>query len=245
MNMRWVVAVAVVAVLELAAIPVLAQATGPFGAGRMGMGTGMMGGGMMGAGTAQGNRQPISIERAVDIARQAIARSGYTGLVPGHIMEFNNHFYVAVKEKATGRGAYELLIDRYSGFVHPEPGPNMMWNTQYGHMAGSGMGAGMMSGMGMGGMMGQGSGPGMMGQPSAPAATPTFTADRAGAQAQKFLDARFPGAKTAEGTAFPGYYTIDVARNGKMVGMLSVNAYTGQIWYHTWHGTFVQEKDLE
>jgi hypothetical protein len=29
-----------------------------------------------------------------------------------------------------------------------------------------------------------------------------------------------------------------------VAGMLSVNGYTGQIWYHTWHGAFVQMKDL-
>ena len=30
----------------------------------------------------------------------------------------------------------------------------------------------------------------------------------------------------------------------KETGMLSVNGYTGQVWYHTWHGPFVQLKDL-
>ncbi|MCS7235705.1 MAG: hypothetical protein RMM30_06995 [Armatimonadota bacterium] len=36
----------------------------------------------------------------------------------------------------------------------------------------------------------------------------------------------------------------DVEREGKVFGMLSVNAYTGQVWYHTWHGAFVGEKEL-
>ena len=44
--------------------------------------------------------------------------------------------------------------------------------------------------------------------------------------------------------AFPGYYTIDVTRDGKVAGMLSVNAYSGQVWYHGWHGAFIQEKEL-
>jgi hypothetical protein len=26
--------------------------------------------------------------------------------------------------------------------------------------------------------------------------------------------------------------------------MLSVNGYTGQVWYHTWHGSFIQEKQV-
>jgi hypothetical protein len=28
-------------------------------------------------------------------------------------------------------------------------------------------------------------------------------------------------------------------RDGKISGMLSVNASTGQVWYHTWHGTYI------
>jgi hypothetical protein len=52
-----------------------------------------------------------------------------------------------------GTGAFELLVER-NGFFRPEPGPNMMWNTKCGHMAGWG-GYGMMGGYGMGyGMIG-------------------------------------------------------------------------------------------
>src|SRR5690554_4173370 len=39
-----------------------------------------------------------------------------------------NGFYVVV-EGTDGKGAFELLVDRYGTWVHPEPGPNMMWNT--------------------------------------------------------------------------------------------------------------------
>lgn len=36
-------------------------------------------------------------------------------------------------------------------------------------------------------------------------------------------------------------YHFDVMKNGKMYGMLDVNGYSGQAWYHTWHGGFIQE----
>ncbi|HEV2356482.1 MAG TPA: hypothetical protein VGZ23_02565 [bacterium] len=62
--------------------------------------------------------------------------------MPMHMMEFSNNFYVAVKNKVTGEGAFELLVDRYTGFVRPEP-QNMMWNTKYGHMAWGGAGRAM------------------------------------------------------------------------------------------------------
>jgi len=36
----------------------------------------------------------------------------------------------------------------------------------------------------------------------------------------------------------PGYYTFDFGRN-ETESMLSVNAYSGQIWVHTWHGSYI------
>ena len=46
----------------------------------------------------------------------------------------------------------------------------------------------------------------------------------------------------SDGRAFPGYFTLDTTRNGKTAGMLSVNASTGAVWYHGWHGTFLSER---
>ena len=43
--------------------------------------------------------------------------------------------------------------------------------------------------------------------------------------------------------AYPGYYTVDVTTSGVVDGMLSVNATTGQVWYHTWHGRFIALQD--
>ena len=38
---------------------------------------------------------------------------------------------------------------------------------------------------------------------------------------------------------FPGYYTMHTLRDGEIEGMLSVNAVTGEVWGHSWHGAFV------
>jgi hypothetical protein len=43
--------------------------------------------------------------------------------------------------------------------------------------------------------------------------------------------------------AYPGDYTLDTLADGKVAGMLSVNATTGAVWYHTWHGSFVAMED--
>lgn len=259
MNTRMWIVLGVLGVVSMLALPVLAQPYAPP--------YGMPGPGRMWQGQPA-TGQPVSIEQAEQIAGQVLARGGYSGLTLDEIQEFSNNFYVAVKYKTGGRGAFEFLIDRSTGFVHPEP-QTMMWNTQFGHMAGRG-GAGMMggsSGYGPGGMMGGGygygpggtMGGGMMGGSgygpggqrgpgvgpgSATTAQPQVTATRATTIAQTFLNTQLPGTKVRNVDTFPGYYTLDVTRDGKVVGMLSVNAYTGQVWYHGWHGTFVQEKEL-
>ncbi|WP_331767988.1 hypothetical protein [Embleya sp. NBC_00896] len=38
---------------------------------------------------------------------------------------------------------------------------------------------------------------------------------------------------------YPGYYTLHTLQGGSITGMLSVNATTGQVWEHTWHGTYI------
>jgi hypothetical protein len=80
-----------------------------------------------------------------------------------------------------------------------------------------------------------------------PVAEMSVTAEKAIEKAQKFLDARLPGTKVAEeADTFYGYYTIHVLTDdGNIYGMLSVNGYTGQVWYHRWHGGFAGMKELE
>jgi hypothetical protein len=155
---------------------------------------------------------PVTVDTAAELVRDQLTHWGYEDLAPKEVMEFTNHFYVLVVEKSTGKGAVELLVER-NGFVRPEPGPNMMWNTKYGHMGG-------------------------------PLGAPPVSQDRARELAQEFLARTYPGTTADEGTEFYGYFTFDVPRGGRPVGMLSVNAYTGQVWYHGWHGAFVREKEL-
>ena len=48
-----------------------------------------------------------------------------------------------------------------------------------------------------------------------------------------------PGADAGEAEAFPGYDTLHVLDGDEIVGMLSVNAVSGAVWYHSWHGRFI------
>ena len=49
---------------------------------------------------------------------------------------------------------------------------------------------------------------------------------------------------TIEGIdAYPGYFTVDLQRGGTVSGMMSVNSFTGAVWYHAWHGAFKAMED--
>jgi hypothetical protein len=142
-------------------------------------------------------------------------------LTIAEIMEFQNNFYAQVKEQATGVNAFELLIDPYTGNVWPEYGPNMMWNTKYGMMGSRGM----MGGFGWGRQA---------------TANMPVKPQQAVQDAQQYLSAQGTGLTAeAQPDVFYGYYTLHTLKDGKIEGMLSVNGYTGQVWYHSWHGPFI------
>ncbi len=206
----------VVGILALASLGwVLAQ--GMMG----GYSQGMMGGMRMAIYTA--NAKPIADTVAYKSLNDYAARYS-TNAKLKDIMTFSENVYAQVVDAKTGAGYGEILFDRYSGTVQPEPGPNMMWNAQYG--------------MGWGGSS-------MMSHNNARIIGTTPVVKYAEPAAQKlaaqFLSSYLPNTKLHEGQAFPGYYTYDYGR-GEIEGMLSVNAFTGEIWIHTWHGSFIMEK---
>jgi hypothetical protein len=72
------------------------------------------------------------------------------------------------------------------------------------------------------------------------------TPEQAIQYAQKFLDASLSGTTAAtDPIRFYGYYTLDFEKDGKVAGMLSVNGYNGEVFLHTWHGTFIEESEVE
>ena len=210
-----------------------------------GFGQGMMGGGYGQATTTQG--QTITLDQAVKNVQSYVDHTGNKDLAIDEVMEFQNNFYAIVKEKSTGIGAFEVLVNKSTGVVTPEVGPNMMWNTKYGmHAGGESAGYGSGYGPGYGGMMG-GYGRGMMGGQypvTNPTGAMTVTSDHAATLAQKWLDQNQPGSSVETPDQFYGYYTVHTLKDGKITGMLSVNGYTGQVWYHSWHGAFIQMRQM-
>lgn len=178
-------------------------------------------GGMMGSGGPyRSGGQRISMDKAIEIVNNYLRDRNDPDLNASEILEFNYNFYVGFVEKSTGVHAFEALIDPYTGDMYPEPGPNMMWNTKYGMMSG------------------------MMWGTRSPSTPMTITEEQAKKAAQQFIDGYLPGAKTVDADQFYGYYTLEIMKDNTIYGMLSVNGYTGQVWYHSWHGQFLAMKEL-
>ena len=180
-----------------------------------GPGSGMMGGraAMMGTVWLAGDGNAVS---SVAAARdRATTAAAPVGLRTGEVIWFDNGFYVELKN-ASGDSATEVIVDVSGGAVFTEPGPAMMWNTRYGMR---------------GAMMGQGS-------------SPTVTAQQAQQIATRWVNANFAGRIVLPPDSYPGYYTSETTTSdGTINGMLSVNATSGQVWYHSWHGKFIAKED--
>ncbi|TAK32645.1 MAG: hypothetical protein EPO21_14955 [Chloroflexota bacterium] len=208
----------------LTVVPAIGASLGPNG---WGPGPwGMMGmpamAGMMG-GPVAADAQPIDIERASTVAQNYIASLGNPNLALAEVMEFGGNYYVQALERDTGVRAFELLIDKYTAAVFPEMGPNMLWNTRYGMM---------------GGMMG------WRRSAQGQSAEMSIGPERAQELARQYLKTQGLPLDVAQPDRFYGYYTMHTLRQDGIEGMLSVNGYSGQVWYHVWHGPFVQEREL-
>jgi hypothetical protein len=192
--------------------------------GMMGMmGRGMGYGGMM-RGYGQGTNRNIDYslsalgmteEEVKDLAVELVDRQFGSDYQISDIFIFNDSpYYISVVEKDSDQGVFELLFDPYRKVIYPEYGPNMMWNTENG----------------MSYMMGW----------SAPVEENMMPRQEVLENAEKFAQANDFMIED-EGHQFPGYYTFHTAdTNDNTTGMLSVNSYTGQVWYHNWHGDLAE-----
>jgi len=141
-------------------------------------------------------------------------------------------------------GSYGRSMMRgYGGAMMGEYGPNSATSSGTGTTTSGGYGHGMMGGSGYGMMGSSGYGSGSAGSGATSTATTVTMAD-ADSLAQQWLDRNEPGVKVETGgDAFPGYYTLETLRGGKITGMISVNATTGAVWPHWWHGAFIAKSE--
>src|SRR6266487_5449944 len=243
MNKTLSTTLIVIAVLALAAVIFFAGSMyariNTFGPSMM---NGRGGNGMMnGDGFNTTNLTPLTVDQAKAAAQNYLANLKNSDLQVSEVMVFDKNAYVVVKETSTGTGAFELLVDPGSQIAYPEHGPNMMWNLKY-----SGLNHQYMI-RGNGGMMSMMNGYSWESTNTADvSAKMTVTPEQAIEYAQKYLNTNVPGASAAiDPVQFYGYYTLDFEKDGQVAGMLSVNGYSGQVFLHTWHGTFIQEAEVE
>lgn len=126
---------------------------------------------------------------------------------------------------------------------------NGMEGMDHGSMSGGDMsGASGMGNMdGMSGMDGRSGMSGMMdirGSVDNKATTADMTIKPADAasRAQKYADVQFPGSSISNPDTFYGYYTVSISRDGRVLTLLSVNGYSGQVWAQTWPGSYLGAK---
>ncbi len=191
-------------------------------AGGSGMGMGMQGSyGWNRNGSSASGGERLEMQQADSLLETYITRNGKSGEVVMELMEFEGNFYAQIGDSDSGRLLSEVLIDPFSGYVQPEFGPNMMWNTEYGHM---GRWRGWFSRSGGRGLK-------VSGEEAVVIADEWIKRNGINQVADDYAD------------EFPGYYTIHILENGRITGMLSVNGRDGRVWLHDWHGEYLGMED--
>lgn len=166
---------------------------------------------MGGFGWGDEEAEPVQNLNQARERADAYAEALQPTLEVGEVMRFENHYYADLQEP-DGSKVTEVLIDSRSGAVRPEMGPATMWNTRF-SMMGGGNGGDSES---------------------------NVSATQAQKIADRWLAERDEGLTSEDPVKFPGYYTLHTVKDGEITGMLSVRDGTGDVWYHSWHGDFVE-----
>jgi hypothetical protein len=139
-----------------------------------------------------------------------------------------------------GRSAGSMMGSYGRGIMHGQGNSGMMGVRSVSSTSSGGYGPGTMGSSGNStGMMG-GSAAASGTSTTGPSPTTSVSLADAHTLAQRWLDSNEPGVTVETGgDAFPGYYTLETLKGGKITGMMSVNASTGAVWPHWWHGAFI------
>ena len=221
---------------------------------------GMMGRGYYGNGQNVTYEEKLSIDELKGAVEDYISEYAIALSISDIFVFEDSDYYFSITESETGMGAMELLVNPYTGVVYPEFGPNMMWNLKYGMhytYAGNGMMGDSESAYGRGMMGGRGSvshrsmmGNGYMedyyneyefeinnyNEDNA------ISSEEAYNIGNEYLSnyANNELSLTEDSHNFYGYYTFHVNDEEGTIGMLSVNGFTQDVWYHDWHGELIE-----
>ena len=171
-----------------------------------------------GAAPIYGTTAPLTISQAVSAADEYLTSLNNPNLAIVNVQEYATVFRFSLYEKSTGVGACEMTINKYTGYVLPAMGPSIAWNTKYGIINGA-----------------------LTVYNASATATMPVTAAQAQTFAQQYLATVMPATTGGSANPFYGYYNVEVLSSGNTYGIISVNGYTGQIWYQAWLGSFIQQ----
>lgn len=148
--------------------------------------------------------------------------SGVKGIKLEEMIEFDDSFEAEYKESKTGIGAFEIIIDKSSGTVLPEMGPNMMWNTKYG-------------------MTNRFRGFGLRGKTNNKL---SISIDQAKSIASNYVKSNGIDMSVGQPEVWYGYYEFHLLKGNKPGAQIDVNGLNGDVWYEDWHGPILAIKEF-
>lgn len=125
----------------------------------------------------------------------------------------NSPYYISIKEKESEHSAFEVLFDPIEKVIYSNYGPKVTWNTKYGSNS-----------------------YGLFGMSYINLRENKVLNRRQVLEKAKKLSEKNPLIIKNKGHKYYGYYTFYTKEKEKINGMISVNIYTGEVWYHSWHG---------
>jgi hypothetical protein len=166
--------------------------------------------------------QRITIDQVEELVKDYLRDN--SNLRAEEIIEFANDFYVRFSEKDTGINAFVALVHPYNGRLYPGHHPDKYWNTEYRDEAVDVTSNRVTSDMGSSPM--------------------TVTEEQAWNDAQRFIERHLPDGQAGAVERFYGYYIIPVLMLEDVIGLLSINGYTGEVCYEACHGSLIDRVDL-
>lgn len=167
----------------------------------------------------------LTMDEAEDRVRQYLRNLNDPNLEVKEIIEFTNKFYVIFSEKDTGINAFVGMIDTYTGRMYAGHHPDRWWNTKY---------------LGPSYKLARGATT-PLDWPSGPM---TITEEQVWNVAQSSIDENMPGREAGVVETFYGYYTIPILWEEEVVGLVTINGYTGGICYEACHGLLIDRVEF-
>lgn len=169
--------------------------------------------------------QRMTIDQVEELVKDYLRDLDDSNIQVEEIIEFANDFYVRFSEKDTGINAFVALVDPYTGRMYAGHHPDKFWNTKY-------RGESYRESRGR---------PESIDWPSGPM---TITEEQAWSNAQRAILGYIPEGEIGSVEPFYGYYTIPILQQGNVVGLVSINGYTGTVCYEACHGSVLGRVEL-